>query len=62
MIINEELVKRAFRESLREFIEEDRTENQDGTVEVDNFDAVKNIMKFENPRRYALFYTNKEKR
>lgn len=57
MKISENLIRKV----LREFIEEDRTENNDGTVEVDNFEAIKKIMKFDNPGDTLYFIQIKKR-
>ena len=49
LIIDESIIKKAVRQSINEMIEEDRIEQQDGTVEIDNFENVKQIMNFANP-------------
>lgn len=49
IIIDESIIKKAVRQSINEMIEEDRIEQQDGTVEIDNFENVKQIMDFANP-------------
>lgn len=49
MILNEEIIRRAIRASINEMIDEDRVESEDGTVELDNFENVREIMKFTHP-------------
>jgi len=49
MFINENIIRRALRQSINEMIQEDRVESQDGTVEIDNFQNVRDIMNFKNP-------------
>jgi len=49
MIIKESTIKSIVRNAIREYLSEDRTEFDNGMVEVDNFDAVKNIMNFSHP-------------
>ena len=49
MLIKEEIIARALRSTINEMMDEDRIEQQDGTVEIDNFDNVRQIMNFTNP-------------
>lgn len=49
LLITESQISRAIRYAINEMIDEERTENQDGTVEVDNFQTVSEFMKFEKP-------------
>lgn len=49
LIIDESIIRKAVMQSINEMIEEDRIEQQDGTVEIDNFENVKQIMNFANP-------------
>jgi hypothetical protein len=49
MFINENIIRRALRQSINEMMQEDRVESQDGTVEIDNFQNVRDIMNFKNP-------------
>ena len=49
LLITESQISRAIRHAINEMIDEERTENQDGTVEVDNFQTVSEFMKFEKP-------------
>lgn len=44
--IIEETVKNVLNEFINEVVDEDRTEFQDGSVEVDNFDGVSNLLNF----------------
>ena len=61
IILNESIIKKALRESINEMMDEDRIENQDGTVEVDNFEALKEIIKFENPGDTLYFIQIKKR-
>ena len=47
--ISEAVISRALRAAINEMIEEDRVENQDGSVEIDNFQNVREIMNFTKP-------------
>lgn len=47
--IDENVVRRIVRESINRLINEDRTEMNDGSVEIDNFENVKEILKFTKP-------------
>ena len=49
MNLFENAIKNAVRFSINKFINEDRVENSDGTIEINNFQNVKDIMKFEKP-------------
>ena len=49
VIINESIIKNALRQAINEMVDEDRTEAPDGTVEIDNFQNVREIMNFANP-------------
>ena len=49
IILNESIIRKALMESINEMMDEDRTEQQDGTVEIDNFENVRQIMNFSNP-------------
>jgi hypothetical protein len=49
MFIDENIIRRALRQSINEMMQEDRVESQDGTVEIDNFQNVRDIMNFKNP-------------
>lgn len=48
-IISESSIRRVVRQVINEMMDEDRTELSDGIVEVDNFEAVRNLLKFEKP-------------
>jgi len=61
MLISESIIRNALRSAINEMIDEDRVENQDGTVEVDNFDALKEIMKFDNPGDTLYFIQIKKR-
>ena len=50
-----ESIKKAVRWSIMSVLNEDRIEHQNGMVEVDNFDAVKNIMEFKDPNDTLYF-------
>ena len=49
VIINESIIKNALRQAINEMMDEDRTEMADGTVEIDNFQNVREIMNFSKP-------------
>ena len=49
IIIDESIIRKAVRQSINEMMDEDRIEQQDGTVEIDNFENVRQIMNFTNP-------------
>jgi len=49
MLIKEEIIAKALRSAINEMMDEDRIEQQDGTVEIDNFENVRQIMNFANP-------------
>jgi len=49
VIITESIIKNALRQSINEMIGEDRTEAPDGTVEIDNFQNVREIIQFTKP-------------
>ena len=58
--ITESIISKALHESINEFmisemVGEDRTELDDGTVEIDNFQNVREIMKFSNPGDTTYF-------
>lgn len=55
MKINEEIVRKALYESLNELMGEDRIENNDGTVEVDNFAAISKLLDFKVPNDTIYF-------
>lgn len=55
MKINEEVVRKALYESLNELMDEDRIENNDGTVEVDNFAAISKLLDFKVPNDTIYF-------
>ena len=61
MYIDDKIVSRALNEAIENILREDRTENTDGTVEVDNFSAIKGLMKFENPGD-SLYFIQIKKR
>jgi len=47
--INESIIKKALRKTINEMIEEDRIEQQNGVIELDNFQNVRQIMNFSKP-------------
>lgn len=49
IIINESIIRDALRQTINEMMDEDRVEQQDGTVEIDNFENVRQIINFANP-------------
>ena len=49
MVIKESLIKKALYEAINNLINEDRVEQQDGTIELDNFQNVREIMNFTKP-------------
>ena len=49
IIISESLIRKALRQSINEMMDEDRTELPGGAVEVDNFENVRELIKFDNP-------------
>lgn len=49
VIINEFTIKNALRYAINKMLNEERTEMEDGTVEVDNFQNVREIMNFTKP-------------
>lgn len=49
IIISESIIRKALRQSINEMMDEDRIEQNDGTVEIDNFENVRQIMNFANP-------------
>lgn len=49
MELNENIIRKALYEAINEMMDEDRTELQDGTVEIDNFENVRQIMNFTKP-------------
>jgi hypothetical protein len=55
MIISETLIKKAVKQAINEIIDEDRTELPNGAVEVDNFENVKELLKFDNPGDTVYF-------
>lgn len=61
MVLTEDIIKRAIYESINEVIDEDRVEQQDGTVEIDNFDNVRRMMSF-NDNGDTLYFVEIIKR
>lgn len=55
MLISESVIKNAVRQAINEIIDEDRTELPNGAVEVDNFENVKELLKFDNPGDTVYF-------
>lgn len=49
ILISESVIRKALRQTINEMMGEDRTEFDGGIVEVDNFDAVRSLMKFDKP-------------
>ena len=56
-----ENINKVLKKFINEVIDEDRTELQDGLVEVDNFEAIKKLMKFENPGDTLYFIQIKKR-
>ena len=48
-IISESRIRSVVRQVINEMMDEDRTELPNGAVEVDNFDAVRDMLKFDKP-------------
>ena len=55
MIIRESVIRNALRMAINEMMDEDRTELSNGAVEVDNFENVKSLLKFDNPGDTVYF-------
>lgn len=55
MKINKNIIRKALYESLNEMMDEDRTENNDGTVEVDNFAEIGKLLDFKVPNDTIYF-------
>lgn len=55
MKINENIIRKALYESLNEMMDEDRIENNDGTVEVDNFAEISKLLDFKVPNDTIYF-------
>ena len=53
-VISEEIISNALRQAINEMVDEDRTENNDGTVEVDNFEAIGKLLDFKVPNDTIL--------
>lgn len=49
IVLNESIIRNALRSAINEMIDEERTENSDGSVEIDNFQNVRELMKYEHP-------------
>ena len=49
IIISESAIRNALRQSINEMMDEDRVELPNGAVEIDNFENVREMMKFDNP-------------
>lgn len=55
MKLDESVIKKALYESIDEMMGEDRTENADGTVEVDNFSEIAKLLQFKKPNDTIYF-------
>jgi len=55
MKLNEDIIRKALYESLNEMMDEDRIENNDGTVEVDNFTEIGKLLDFKVPNDTIYF-------
>lgn len=55
MKLNEDIIRKALYESLNEMMDEDRIENNDGTVEVDNFAEIGKLLDFKVPNDTIYF-------
>ena len=55
MKLNEDIIRKALYESLNEMMDEDRIENKDGTVEVDNFAEIGKLLDFKVPNDTIYF-------
>ena len=55
MKINEDIIRKALYETLNEMMDEDRIENNDGTVEVDNFAEIGKLLDFKVPNDTIYF-------
>ena len=55
MKLDESVIKKALYESIDEMMDEDRTENADGTVEVDNFSEISKLLQFKKPNDTIYF-------
>jgi hypothetical protein len=49
IIISESTIRKALRQSINEMMDEDRIELPNGAVEIDNFENIREMMKFDNP-------------
>ena len=49
IIISESMIRNALRQTINEMMGEDRMEFSNGVVEIDNFDNIREMMKFDNP-------------
>ena len=54
-VIKEEMISNALRQAINEMVDEDRTENSDGTVEVDNFAEIGKLLDFKVPNDTVYF-------
>ena len=54
-VINEDIISNALRQAINEMVDEDRTENNDGTVEVDNFAEIGKLLDFKVPNDTIYF-------
>ena len=55
IIISESIIRKALRQSINEMMDEDRTELPNGVVEVDNFENLRELMKWEKPGDTVYF-------
>lgn len=55
MKLNEDIIRKALYESLNEMMDEDRIENNNGTVEVDNFAEIGKLLDFKVPNDTIYF-------
>ena len=55
MKLNEDIIRKALYESLNEMMDEDRIENNDGTVEVDNLTEIGKLLDFKVPNDTIYF-------
>lgn len=54
-VISEEIISNALKQAINEMVDEDRTENNDGTVEVDNFAEIGKLLDFKVPNDTIYF-------
>lgn len=55
MIINENIIRKALRQAINEMIDEDRIEKDNGAIEIDNFEAIGNLLDFKVPNDTIYF-------